>query len=313
MAYRIRRREPVGKGLRRIVGEQIRKAERVARDTARPQEDRVHDVRTRLKRSRAVLALIRADGGEQVRRDDRRLRDVARVLSRPRDLAVQAHTFRLLGTRLQSEVPPRLVAGLSSVERRVRRGLRPDEVERDLRRAARMLRRVRRRLGSWHLAHGRRAISGGITRMYRKARAGLEAVRAEPSPERFHDWRKQVKALSNQLRLIRRAIPELTTTLMPKIDRLGELLGEVHDLHCAYATAEMHPRSFGRAEDGLVVLSAVEERRAALESEALALADTVFSGRARDVRALIKTGWRTWRRGEPPATEPAEPPAATLH
>ena len=313
MAYRIRRREPVGKGLRRIVGEQIRKAERVARDTARPQEDRVHDVRTRLKRSRAVLALIRADGGEQVRRDDRRLRDVARVLSRPRDLAVQAHTFRLLGTRLQSEVPPRLVAGLSSVERRVRRGLRPDEVERDLRRAARMLRRVRRRLGSWHLAHGRRAISGGITRMYRKARAGLEAVRAEPSPERFHDWRKQVKALSNQLRLIRRAIPELTTTLMPKIDRLGELLGEVHDLHCAYATAEMHPRSFGRAKDGLVVLSAVEERRAALESEALALADTVFSGRARDVRALIKTGWRTWRRGEPPATEPAEPPAATLH
>ncbi|HVT07580.1 MAG TPA: CHAD domain-containing protein [Polyangia bacterium] len=313
MGYRIRRREPVGKGLRRIVGEQIQKAERAARDRARPQEDRVHDVRTRLKRSRAVLALIRRDGGEPVRRDDRRLRDVARLLSRPRDLAVQAHTFRLLGTRLQSEVPARLVAGLSAVERRVRRGLRPDEVERDLRRAARMLRRVRRALGGWHVAHGRRAISGGLTRMYRNARAGLEAVRAEPSPEQFHDWRKQVKALSNQLRLIRQAIPELTTTLMPKIERLGELLGEVHDLHCAYATAEMHPRSFGRAEDGLVVLAAVEERRATLESEALALAETVFSGRARDVRALIKTGWRTWRRGETPGAEAGETPPATLH
>ncbi|HVY39278.1 MAG TPA: CHAD domain-containing protein [Polyangia bacterium] len=313
MAYRIRRREPVGKGLRRIVSEQIRKAERAARDRAGPQEDRVHDVRTRLKRSRAVLALIRAGSSDHVRRDDRRLRDVARVLSRPRDLAVQAHTFRLLETRLQSEVPPRLLAGLSAVERRVRRGLRPDEVERDLRRAARMLRQVRRRLGRWHVAHGRRAISAGITRMYRKARAGLEAVHADPSPERFHEWRKQVKALSNQLRLIREAIPELTTTLMPKIENLGELLGEVHDLHCAHATAEMHPRSFGRAEDGQAVLAAVEERRGALEREALALAETVFSGRARDVRALIKTGWRTWRRGERPASETAETPPPTMH
>ncbi|HSS37217.1 MAG TPA: CHAD domain-containing protein, partial [Polyangia bacterium] len=121
MAYRIKRREPVGKGLRRIVGEQIRKAVRAARDRSRPQEERVHEVRTRLKRSRAVLALIRVQGGSQVRRDDRRLRDAARILSRPRDLAVQAHTFRLLGTRLQSEVPPRLLAGLSAAERRVRR------------------------------------------------------------------------------------------------------------------------------------------------------------------------------------------------
>ncbi|HVV16740.1 MAG TPA: CHAD domain-containing protein [Polyangia bacterium] len=311
MGYRIKRREPVGKGLRRVVGEQIRKAVHAARDRDRPQEDRVHEVRTRLKRSRAVLALIRAEGGRQVRGDERRLRDAARVLSRPRDLAVQAHTFRLLGTRLQSEVPPRLLAGLSAAERRVRRGLRPDEVERDLRRAARMLRQVRRRLGNWDVPHGRRAISGGITRMYCQARAGLEAVHAEPSPERFHDWRKQVKALANELRLIRAAIPELTTTLMPKIDRLGEVLGEVHDLHCAQATAALHPRSFGRAEDSKAVLAAVEERRGELEREALALAETVFSGRPRDVRAVVKTGWRIWRRGEPAAAA-AEMPA-TLH
>lgn len=311
MAYRIKRREPVGKGLRRIVGEQIQKAARAARDRDRPQEDRVHEVRTRLKRSRAVLALIRAEGDGQARRDDRRLRDAARILSRPRDLAVQAHTFRLLGTRLQKEVPPRLLAGLSAAERRVRRELRPDAVDRALRRAARTLRRIGRRLGHWDVPHGRRAISDGITRTYRKARAELEAVRGQPSPERFHDWRKQVKALANELRLIREAIPELTTTLMPKIEQLGELLGEVHDLHCAQATAELHPRSFGRAEDSQAVLAAVEERRTKLEREALVLAETVFSGRPRDVRILIKTGWRIWRRGEPPA--PAAETPATVH
>jgi len=314
MAYRIKRREHVGKGLRRIVRQQIQKAERAARDRGRPQEERVHEVRTRLKRSRAALALIRGQGGvagRSVKRDDRRLRDAARILSRPRDLAVQAHTFRLLGTRLQSTLPPRLLAGLSAAERQLRRALRPEDVERDLRRAARALRRVRRRLGGWKVPHGRQAISAGVVRTYRKARAALDAVRGERSPESFHDWRKQVKAFSNELRIIRDAVPELTTTLIPKVEQLGELLGSVHDLHCAKATAELHPRWFGRQSDSQAVLAAVDERRAALEAEALSLAESVFAGRPRDVRALVKIGWRVWRRGDPEAL--ADLPAAVLH
>ena len=170
---------------------------------------------------------------------------------------------------------------------------------------------MRRRLGHWEAPHGRARDQRGDRPHVPEGARRAGAVPPEPSPERFHDWRKQVKAFSNELRLIRGAIPELTTTLMPKIEALGELLGEVHDLHCATATAELHPRSFGRAEDGRAVLAAVEERRGELERQALALAETVFAGRPRDVRALIKTGWRIWRRGESPAAA-AEMPA-TLH
>lgn len=312
MAYRVKRGEQVGKAVHRIVREQLRKAARTARDRTLSQEQRVHEVRTRLKRSRAALALIRRSAGGPIARDDRRLRNAARLLSRPRDLAVQAHTFRLLGTRLPASLPPRLLSRLAAAERQLQRALHPDDVERDLKQAARELRRVRRRLGRWPVSHGRRAVSDGVARTYRKGRAALAAVRQKPSPERYHDWRKQVKALSNELRMMAEAIPELTTTLMPKIDRLGELLGLVHDLDCARATAELHPRWFGRADDAQAVLAAVEERRAALEAEALALADTVFAGRPRDVRALVKTGWRSWRRGDHLPAE-AAPATATLH
>ena len=55
------------------------------------------------------------------------------------------------------------------------------------------------------------------------------------------------------------------------------------------------------------MLAAVDERRAELENEALALADSVFAGRARDVRALVKTGWKLWREGPLP-----EPPVELL-
>jgi CHAD domain-containing protein len=299
MGYRIKQEEKVDRAVRRIVREQLREAIRAARDRKLGQEERVHEVRTRLKRSRAALSLIRHRAGDRAKRDDKRLRDAGRLLARPRDLAVQAHTFRVLGTRLQSELPPRLLARLAAAERQIRRTLQPDDVERDLRRARRALRRLRRDLGTWDVGNGRRAIGDGVTRTYRNGLASLEAARAQPSPETFHDWRKQVKALSYELRIIASAVPELTTTLIPKIERLGEVLGQVHDLDCVNATAELHPRWFGRSADGEAVRAAVDQRRAELEAEALMLAESVFAGRVRDVRALVKTGWRIWRKGEP--------------
>ena len=297
MGYRIRKKEEVVKAVRRIVREQLRSAIRVARDRKRDQEERVHEVRTRLKRSRAALALIRKGAGSKAKRDDRRLRDAGRLLARPRDLAVQAHTFRVLGTRLQSELPPRLLVRLSAAERQIRRALEPKEVERDLKRAARALRRLRRDLSHWGVGSGRRAIGKGVTRTYRGGLTRLAAARERPTPDRFHDWRKHVKALAYELRIIAAAVPELTTTLMPKIDRLGEILGQVHDLDCVKATAGLNPRWFGRAADGEAVLAAVDQRRAELENEALALAESVFAGRVRDVRALVETGWKIWRKG----------------
>ena len=306
MGYRIKRKEGVAAAVRRIVREQLVGAIAVARDRTIAQDERVHEVRTRLKRSRAALALIRAEVGEAATRDDRRLRDVGRMLSRPRDLAVQAQTFRALGTRLQPALPPRQLARLDASEQQIRAALHPEEVERDLRETVRALRRLRRELGPWGVGRGRRTVGTGVTETYRRGLQKLAAARARPSPERFHDWRKQVKALSYELRIIGGAVPELTTTLIPKVEKLGEVLGEVHDLDCLKATALRHPRWFGRAADGESVLSAVEERRAELETEALRLAGSVFAGRARDVRALVETGWEIWRKGPGPAAAPAQ-------
>jgi CHAD domain-containing protein len=307
MGYRIKRREGVAEAVRRIVQEQIAGAIAVARDRTLAQDERVHEVRTRLKRSRAALALIRAEVGDQAVRDDRRLRDAGRLLARPRDLAVQAQTFRRLGSRLRSELPARMLARLGTTEQQLRGELHPEEVERYLRQTVRALSRLQRELGGWGVRGGRRLVGTGVTETYRLGLQKLAAARARPTPERLHDWRKQVKALSYELRIIGRAVPELTTTLIPKAEKLGDLLGEVHDLDGFRATAERHPDWFGRPADGRSVLSLVEERRAELEREALALAGSVFAGRARDVRALVETGWEIWRKG--PETVAVQAPA----
>ena len=310
MAYRIKRKERVRKGIRRIVRAQLGRAIGAARAGDTAQDERVHDVRTRLKRSRAALELLGADLGKGARKTDRRLRDLGRRLAQPRDNAVQAHTFRILGTRLSRELPAGLLERMRDVGVQLRRKLDEKAVEKELRRTARALRRLRRRLPRWPGKRGRRAVGKGITRTYRQARRALAKVHADPTPERFHEWRKQVKLLSNELKIVGRAVPELATRFAPKVDKLGEILGQVHDLDCAAATTERHPRWFGSKADCEAVRGLVAEHRVVLEREAFALAMGVFAGRPRDVRELVETGWKTWREGEPKVDEVATEQAA---
>jgi CHAD domain-containing protein len=310
MAYRFKRKEQVGKGIRRILKEQLRRAIETAHERESGQADRVHDVRTRLKRSRAALELIGAEVGKSAKRTNRRLRNQGRRLARPRDHVVQAHTFRILGTRLSRELPAGLLERMRNVGEQLRRKVDAKAVDKELRHTARALRRLRRRLGKWRVKRGRRAIGKGITRTYRQARRALAAVHADPTPERFHDWRKRVKVLSNELKIVGRAVPELAIRYAPKVEKLGEILGQVHDLDCAAATTERHPRWFGSDANCEAVRGLVAEHRVVLEREAFALAAGLFAGRPRDVRELVETGWKTWRKRSPKLEEVTDQQAA---
>jgi CHAD domain-containing protein len=313
MAYRIKRKERVGKAIRRILREQLRRAIKCARDRDGAQDERVHDVRTRLKRSRAALELIGAHAGKvgkTARRTERRLRNRGRRLARPRDVVVQAHTFRILGTRLSPELPAGLLERMQRVGEHMRRNLDDKAVDKELRKTAKALRKLRRRLRTLPVDRGRRAIGKGITATYREARRALAAVQDDPTPERLHDWRKRVKVLSYELKIVGRAVPELATRYLDKVEQLGEILGQIHDLDCAATTAERHPRWFGSDADCEAVRGVVAEHRVVLEREAFALAAGVFAGRPRDVRELVETGWETWRNRAANAEEVASVQAA---
>ena len=92
---------------------------------------------------------------------DRRLRDNGRRLAGPRDLVVQAHTFRILAARLAHELPAGLLERMRDVGDQLRRKLKPKAVERDLKKTARALRGLARRMGPWLVAHGRSTVAQG--------------------------------------------------------------------------------------------------------------------------------------------------------
>jgi len=74
------------------------------------------------------------------------------------------------------------------------------------------------------------SIGHGLADTYRKATDAFDDAAADPAPERLHEWRKQAQYLRYQLELLQPIWPERMEELASEADKMGELLGDDHDL-----------------------------------------------------------------------------------
>ena len=103
MSYRLKTGEDIASGMRRIAREQLEGALcEIAAVTAANEAAAVHAARKHLKKTRALLRLIREEIGPEIfKEENRSLREVARGFSGPRDARVQLQLLE----KLREEVP----------------------------------------------------------------------------------------------------------------------------------------------------------------------------------------------------------------
>ena len=256
MAFRLDKDESVRKGVRRVLRQQL---EAAAVELAAPAaaDEAVHDARKRIKKSRAVLQLIRSDRRGVRARDRKRLRRSAHLLSQLRDASAVVDTARGVCADDHRRLVARacaLVRDRLSTERRRVRSRASHQAT--LRRAARLLRSVRRSADP-RLPHPRATIAAGLGRSYKRARRGLRRARDRRQPSDFHEWRKRLKALMYHLRLIQDRVPragQRAARLKAIVDRLGE----EHDLQ---VLREHVMRDDAANEPALARLVALVDRR----------------------------------------------------
>jgi CHAD domain-containing protein len=85
MAYRLRPRESVARGLRRLAKKELQSARDELQRTNPPRDEAIHEARKSIKKVRTIAKLIDADDGRGVAKDRKRLRKVSRTLSQLRD------------------------------------------------------------------------------------------------------------------------------------------------------------------------------------------------------------------------------------
>jgi CHAD domain-containing protein len=243
----------------------------------------VHETRKTIKRMRALARLLRYELGEQeFKRVNDSLRTAGQRLSGARDAEVRLATMR----RLRARSPEALVgveplaARLERERDRASQPAPPSDVVEDIA-------EMRRELARWNLVeHDFQALAPGLARIYGEGRRRHARVKREHArnPEHLHDWRKRVKALYYALDMLGcSGTGGGTSKAARRANRLGELLGEEHDLWMLRAYVELHAAAFG--EDTAAyrkLLKQIERRQARLRKRALKLGARLYKRKPRD-------------------------------
>lgn len=243
-----------------------------------PSDESVHVARKAIKKARAALRLLRGTLGEaSYQHENAALRDAGRRLSPLRDAKSMAEMFRALRERHVSRLrhAQALAVQLDENLRARRRELSRKPAA--LRACKGMLTACRARIARRHPGGSRREVLEGLRRIYRRGRRSLAASRRAGTPEALHEWRKQVKYLSNALKILDGGSSAGGAKLGGRAEELADILGEDHDL----AELDRHVAARGRADSVAHVRenlwALIARRRAKLQKRAYSLGAKIYA------------------------------------
>ncbi len=267
-------------------------------------EQTVHETRKALKRLRALLGLLRPElGRKRYTRESAALRDCARRLAGARDAEVMVGTLDALVQRhppLARSAAVRTLRAQLHAEREAATALaiRDPRVRGEV---LGELRAVRARVERWELRErGFRLLAPGLERTYREGRLGLRtaqrgaggkrrggggAKRRRRHTEALHAWRKHVKDLRYVAETLDRGgsgSSTYTRRVARRADRLGEALGEEHDLALLEDRVRERSRQFaGERGTRKRLLRLIARRRRSLRKRALREGERLYRRKPR--------------------------------
>jgi CHAD domain-containing protein len=295
-AYRLRVDEYVPDGLRRIARGQLLDArETLDGASKRSLHDAVHEARKHLKRVRTSVRLARDALGETYERENTAFRMAGRSLGATRDAEVRLQTLDALTERFSDELAPGVTADLRARladERRLATAaLREDDGA--IQRVVGALSEALVRTPAWTFEPDDfAAVSPGLGRIYRRGRKRMRAARAEPTPERFHDWRKRVKDLRYATQIVRAARPDRLKRVGRLADEVADLLGDDHDLTMLREYVRAHPQCFADEVSRQALVSVIDRRSRRLREKALKRGARLYERSPKRFVAHVERGWR---------------------
>jgi hypothetical protein len=259
MAYRLSL-DDLAASVKRVAGEQLGAAAGGLEDPDDPVEA-VHDARKRMKKTRSLLRLARpAMRADAFRAYNRELRDQGRALSGARDADAMVETVDALAEHNSRRIKR---VHFAAVRGRFATGAEGDLPEHRVDALARGVRH-------WPLGD----ISAGtlVDALSKTYSRGRKAAAKPGTDENLHEWRKRVKDLWYQARLlgIKRLARDATAHSKP--------LGDDHDL--AVLSAEIP------ADDPLQAL--IGDRRAELQKRARKLGARLYEDPPKEFRKRVR-------------------------
>ena len=298
MAYRLKHRESLPEGVKRIAREEIRSAVQHLRGKGGiPRDEAIHEARKSIKKVRALLRLVRPELGEFYASESARLRDAGQKLSQLRDLGALITTFDELkkerGKTLGRISLTAIRHALVFHKKRVEAEMSIRELMHSL---ADSLGLTLRSIPHWPLKTGGFAALGpGLKQTFRAGKKAFGELNKHASREKFHEWRKRVKDHWYHVRLLENLWTDVIKGYEQTLKELEDALGE--DLNLAILRDHMlsasGPQGEGRAVDRVVW--AIDDSRKELRKRALAIGRRVYAEKPRQFARQMGQLWDAWR------------------
>lgn len=295
MAYVFDPAARLSRDVRRVARERLDDAietlDRLAEQRSGATDESVHDVRKRCKEVRALARMVRTPLGDEFERFNAGVRDAADVLAPIRD--AQAVLATLDDLRAAASTAESDLERVRTIQAAV-----ADQATRDIHggderveQARVMLAEARTRVKRWQLPDGFEAIGPGLERTYSRGRRALRDAAERPTDEHVHEWRKSVKTLWYQIRLLQTAAPSTLAPMIDTLDHLAEALGDDHDLAVLVERLVADPHRYGGALHAIRAIEIARAEQEVLRRPAFRLGDTIYAERPKAFVARNEAYW----------------------
>ena len=291
MKYYLKANESLPKGIDRIVRRLLDRSYKLLTDNEETPDIAVHEVRKYSKKLRALLQLLSPGMSRKAyRQSDHALGDFARQLNGTRDSAMLLASLN----RVRQYYKPFLddAATAPVFEELVRRheaAMRQHQESIDITGIEDQLQHIATRLGELdRFDFSLDTLLASLETSYNKGRRSLQALRKSAAREKRNAFRKQVKTLWYQLRLMSQWNPELLSPLTRELGELRELLGKDNDLAeliDILPAIESAREKTARIE---LLVSLAEARRLDLLEQALRLGAELYSRKTGELMDWFK-------------------------
>ena len=296
MPYRLRARESIRRGIKRIAAEEIENAiKRLSSGGDR--DEAVHDARKSAKKVRGVIRLVRFDFGKQFAEEIAFFRDIGQKLSELRDTQAKIEMFDALIKRYREQLGMRTLAS-------VRRGLlaRKQEFESTQNSDAVIenvladLRAARTRIDNWPLtSNGFAAVAPGLATTFRQGRRAFRAAYENPLPENFHEWRKRAKDHWYHIRLLENLWTPAMEAYESSLKTLEQCLGDDHNLVVLRQTALSDPSYFSNKRELRTSVRLMIAYGDELRLEARNIGERIYGQKPREFVGQMQHFWEAWK------------------
>ena len=295
MAFAFKRKESISNAIARL-GRVC--AEKALQSCEKEELEAIHSARKQIKKLRAVLRLVKQEIGKKAFEERlEELRKAAEYLARVRDAHVKAQALEKLA-RSQRKGPSavkfvklRAVLRSECAEevRRFRKEKHRKEVQRILRKQPARFAKLRIKCDGWA------AVGPGLKKSYRKARESRDVAQLDSSPENLHTWRKRVKDLWYNTQLLKPIWPEQMSAAADELEKLGEFLGDDHDLVILRQTAIRKSIVPDLETEVNALLGLIDARRAELQKPAFEMGARFFEEKPSDFCERLHRYWKLWK------------------